>query len=109
MTLALKRGLLRVATTCCILSRTSAAAAAAAFVSSSSSPSSCKGSTGSSSTTSGGRTRGLNTMSMTTHRVSRTDSYGGAGVTFQPINGPAASTIIWLHGLGGWRVDVGGV
>ena len=48
--------------------------------------------------------RGLATMQ--SHKVSRNDNYGGAGVTFNTVAGPPQSSIIWLHGLGdsgeGW-------
>ncbi|TFJ84850.1 hypothetical protein NSK_003882 [Nannochloropsis salina CCMP1776] len=49
------------------------------------------------------RTRGLAAM---THRASRNDNVGGAGITLNPVGGPAQSSIIWMHGLGdsgeGW-------
>lgn len=41
-----------------------------------------------------------------THRASRNDNVGGAGITLNPVGGPAQSSIIWMHGLGdsgeGW-------
>jgi lysophospholipase-2 len=49
------------------------------------------------------RARGLSSM---THKASRNDNYGGAGVTLNPIGGPPQSSIVWMHGLGdsgeGW-------
>ena len=55
------------------------------------------------SSASASRTRGIASM---THKASRNDGHGGAGITLTPIAGPPQSSIVWLHGLGdsgeGW-------